>query len=182
MSKKKFYKRWWFWLIAIIVVGGIAAGSGEDKAKKVSSNENIKTSSKEEVKESKKTETFKVGDTIEIKDFKVTVNKVTTSSGGEFLKPKDGNEFLNVDITLDNISDQAQHVSSILMFKVVDKDGRAYSQAITENQNGQLDGEIGAGRKMTGEYVVEVPKGTVGLQLEFDSSLLSSGQVVVDLN
>ena len=35
---------------------------------------------------------------------------------------------------------------------------------------------------MTGAYVVEVPKGTTGLEVEFDGSLLSSGQVIVKLN
>ncbi len=31
-------------------------------------------------------------------------------------------------------------------------------------------------------YGVEVPKWDTGLQLEFDSSLLTGGQVIVDLN
>lgn len=66
------------------------------------------------------------------------------------------------------------------MFKVVDKDGRAMKQTIVENANGQLDGTIGPGRKMTGEYVVEVPKDATGLELQFDS-LLAGNQVVVKL-
>lgn len=181
MNKKKIYKRWWFWVLALIIAGGIAA-SGSDEPKKVASNDGAAQTQSEEKQDTNKTKVFKVGDTVEIKDFKVTVNKVSTSKGGEVFKPKSGNEFLKVDITLDNISDQSQNVSSILMFKVVDKDGRSYNQTITENQQGQLDGEVGPGRKMTGEYVVEVPKESKGLELEFDSSLLSGGQVVVELN
>ena len=71
------------------------------------------------------------------------------------------------------------------MFKVVDKDGRAIEYSImgqTAAKAGQMDGTVGAGRKLTGVYVVEVPKGATGLELEFDSSFLSSGQVVVKLN
>lgn len=181
--KKKFYKRWWFWLIVIVLVGGAIASGSESDAKKVDDNKPKAEASKDESKETEnKVQKFKVGDTVEIKDYKVRVNKVTTSKGGEIIQPKKGNEFLKVDVTVENISKETQNVSSVLMFKVVDKDGRSYDQAITENQNGQLDGEVGPGRKITGEYVVEVPKGSKGLELEFDSSLISSGQVIVDLN
>ncbi|EHK2355252.1 DUF4352 domain-containing protein [Clostridium perfringens] len=161
-------------LLSAMVISSAFIGCGSDTPKKVEGQ-------KQEQQE-QQVETFKVGDTIQTKDFKITVNKVETSEGGEFVKPKDGNEFIKVDITIENTSKEEQNVSSMIMFKVVDKDGRSYNQAIVEDQNGQLDGKVAPGRKMTGEYVVEVPKGATGLQLEFDSSLLTSGQVIVDLN
>lgn len=180
-DKKKFYKRWWFWLIIIIII--IAGVNMKNSSpKKVSDNKIEKTKEKSNENDSNKVQKFKIGDTVEIKDYKVKVNKVSTSTGGKIIKPKDGYEFLKVDITLENISKESKAVSSILMFKVVDTDGRSYNQTITENQKGQLDGEVGPGRKITGEYIVEVPKGSKDLELEFDSSLLSSGQVIVDLN
>ncbi|ELC8400432.1 DUF4352 domain-containing protein [Clostridium perfringens] len=159
-------------LLSAMVISSAFIGCGSDTPKKVEGQE----------QQEQQVETFKVGDTIQTKDFKITVNKVETSEGGEFVKPKDGNEFIKVDITIENTSKEEQNVSSMIMFKVVDKDGRSYNQAIVEDQNGQLDGKVAPGRKMTGEYVVEVPKGATGLQLEFDSSLLTSGQVIVDLN
>ncbi|EJT5912973.1 TPA: DUF4352 domain-containing protein [Clostridium perfringens] len=164
-------------LLSAIVISGALVGCGSDTPKKVEDQ-----NQKQEQQQESKVETFKVGDTIQTKDFKITVNKVETSEGGEFVKPKDGNEFIKADITIENTSKEEQNVSSMIMFKVVDKDGRSYNQAIVEDQNGQLDGKVAPGRKMTGEYVVEVPKGATGLQLEFDSSLLNSGQVIVDLN
>ncbi|SQI03876.1 DUF4352 domain-containing protein [Clostridium perfringens] len=163
-------------LLSAIVISSAFIGCGSDAPKK------IEDQKQEQQEQQSKVETFKVGDTIQTKDFKITINSVEKENGGEFVKPKDGNEFLKLDITIENISKEAQSISSVIMFKVVDKDGRAYNQAFTENQNGQLDGEVGPGRKMTGEYVVEVPKGATGLQLEFDSSLLTGGQVIVDLN
>ncbi|EOU1669095.1 DUF4352 domain-containing protein [Clostridium perfringens] len=164
-------------LLSAIVISGALVGCGSDTPKKVEDQ-----NQKQEQQQESKVETFKVGDTIQTKDFKITVNKVETSEGGEFVKPKDGNEFIKVDITIENTSKEEQNISSMLMFKVVDKDGRSCNQAIVDNQKGQLDGKVAPGRKMTGEYVVEVPKGATGLQLEFDSSLLTSGQVIVDLN
>ncbi|EPY6472727.1 DUF4352 domain-containing protein [Clostridium sporogenes] len=180
--KKPFYKKWWFWLIAVVVViGGIAGGSKNDP-KKVEKTSATVQSKKEE---NNKTKTFKVGDVVELKDFKVTVNKVYTVNGDEFSKPKDGNEYIAVDCTLENISKEDKAVSSVAMFKVVDKDGRQCEYSVTgltAAKAGQMDGTIAPGRKMTGAYVVEVPKGTTGLELEFDGSLLSSGQVIVKLN
>ncbi|CBZ03540.1 DUF4352 domain-containing protein [Clostridium botulinum] len=178
--KKPFYKKIWVWVIVVIVVGGVIVNM-QDTPKKVGQT-NAKV---EENKEEAKSKTFKVGDVVELKDLKVTVNKVYTVAGDEFSKPKDGNEYIAADITLENTGKEEKAVSSIAMFKVVDKDGRQceYSvMGLSAAKAGQMDGTLGAGRKMTGAYVVEVPKGTTGLELEFDSSLLSGGQVIVKLN
>lgn len=174
-NSKPFYKKIWFWVLVVIIIAAIG-GSGSNKPKLVSEDKSVVT--KEE--KSRKTEVFNIGDTIELDKFKITVNEVKTTNGSDFIKPQEGNEFLYVDATVENISDKEQTVSSVLMFKVVDKDGRAMKQTIVENANGQLDGTIGPGRKMTGEYVVEVPKDATGLELQFDSSL-AGNQVVVKL-
>lgn len=69
-----------------------------------------------------------------------------------------------------------------MMFKIVDKDGRSYDQALFTDANGQLDGTVGSGRKITGEYCVQVPQGQTGLELEFNSSLINNQQIIVSLN
>lgn len=167
----------------VVIIGGIAAAGGGNEPKKVGENNTATTSNVENKKA--ETKIFKVGDVVQLNDFKVTVNKVYTVKGDDFAKPKDGNEFVAIDCTVENISDKEQVVSSIVMFKVVDKDGRACEYSLTGQtaaNAGQLDGNIGPGRKLTGVYVVEVPKGTTGLELEFNSSLLTGGQVIVKLN
>lgn len=175
-------------ILAIVVIAGIGGinGSKKDDPKKVDEATIAKTEDKKKGdKKEKESQVFNVGDVVELKDFKVTVNKVYTVEENDFSKPKEGNEFLAVDCTVENISDKEKIVSSIIMFKVVDKDGRAIEYSImgqTAAKAGQMDGTVGAGRKLTGVYVVEVPKGATGLELEFDSSFLSSGQVVVKLN
>lgn len=172
-------------ILALIVIGGIGSAIGGDKPTKVSQGTN--TSNKPAEKEDKKneTKTFKVGDVVQLKDYKITVSKVYNVAGNDFAKPKDGNEFIAVDCTIENISKEEKTISSMMMFKVVDKDGRAceYSlTGLTAANAGQLDGTIGAGRKISGVYVVEVPKGKTGLELQFDSSLITGGQVIVTLN
>jgi hypothetical protein len=169
-------------LIIIVVIS--SALSGGNTPKKVGENNAASTTSNTDAKKSE-TKTFKVGDVVQLKDLKITVNKVYNVKGNDVFKPKDGNEFIAVDCTVENISSKEQAISSMLMFKVVDKDGRAaeYSLSGQSAANaGQLDGTVGAGRKLTGVYAVEIPKGTTGLELEFDSSLFTGGQVIVKLN
>lgn len=183
--KKPIFKKWWFWVIVIVLAIGATASRGMkelDKAvDKISTNN---TPSKDDKKKNEP-KIFNVGDVVELKNFRIAVNKVYNVPGNNFAKPKDGNEFVAVDCTVENISDKEQTVSSALMFKVVDKDGRACEYSImglTAAKAGQMDGQVAAGRKLTGVYVVEVPKGTTGLELEFNSSLFTGGQVIVKLN
>lgn len=167
-------------IIVLIIIGSLGSAMGGNEATKV--DETASTNSTASSSESK---TFKVGDVIQLKDYKITVNKVYNVPGDDFSKPKDGNEFMAIDCTVENISKDEKAISSIMMFKVVDQDGRQCEYSLmgqTAAKAGQLDGTIGAGRKITGVYVVEVPKGKTGLELEFDSSLLTGGQVVVNLN
>ncbi|EJO5349015.1 DUF4352 domain-containing protein [Clostridium botulinum] len=208
--KKPVYTKWWFWIMIFIVGIGIGFGAGsiKDEYTKVAKtnskvqpqntggnskvkDENVEKSTEtdkkvqEENTETNGTKTFKVGDTIKLKNFKVRVNKVYKVKGDEFSQPEAGNEFVAVDCSVENISNEQQMVSSITMFKVVDKDGRAFEESLIglgAAKAGQMDGEIGPGRKLTGVYVVEVPKGTKGLELQLDSSFLLGGQVIVKLN
>lgn len=186
--KKSILKRLWFGvsIVAVISLGGGVLTSCSTSKESATSTSTSQTANKEADKTSEnQAKTFKVGETVELKDFKVTVNKVYNVKGDDFSKPKEGNEFIAVDCTLENISKKSQAVSSMLMFKVVDSEGRAAEYSLlglTAAKAGQLDGEISPGRKLTGAYVVEVPKGTKGLELEFDSSFLASGQVIVKLN
>ncbi|APF28568.1 MULTISPECIES: DUF4352 domain-containing protein [Clostridium] len=186
--KKPFYKKWWFWILILIVGIGIGAGAGAiiDEPQKVGqTSAKVQDKSTETSTETNKSKVFKIGDVVKLKDFKVTVNKLYKVKGDELSQPQPGNEFIAVDCSVENISNEQQAVSSVMMFKVVDKDGRECEESIgglTAAKAGQMDGEIGPGRKITGVYVVEVPKGTTGLELEFNGSLLLGGQVIVKLN
>lgn len=184
--KKPFYKKWWFILIVVIVVLAVIGGinGSDDKPKKVDNSSTQTEDKKDDKKEEKSNapEIFNIGDTIESDDFRITVNGVRTATVDStgYYKPKDGNEFFLVNITLENISDEDKTVSSVMMFKVVDQNGTSYDMTIFPDAQGSLDGTVGPTRKMTGEYCVEVPQGATGLELEFEDIL--SKQVIVKLN
>lgn len=130
-----------------------------------------------------KVETFKIGDTVSVHDYNIRVNSIRTDNGDSegIVTPNSGNEFLYVDCTVENKSAETQTVSSVMMFKVQDADGRSYDWDIGTNK-GQLDGDVASGRKITGEIAVQVPKGKTGLQLVFDADITGDQQVYVQLN
>lgn len=70
----------------------------------------------------------------------VTINSVKTSPGSEFTKPKSGNTFVVVDVTIKNISSSNQPVSSFLMFNLRDATGQQYTEAITDFAKASPDG------------------------------------------
>lgn len=169
--------------LAVIIVIGVMVNSGNDKPTLVTPTATKPAVTEKAVVAEPVAKNFKVGDTVKLNDYTVKVNKASViKSTNEFIVPKAGKEFFAVDCTITNTSATEQVISSMLMFKVVDKDGRACDFTITDGGGGQLDGTVGAGRKMTGVYTVEAPKGATGLELEFDASFISSGQVIVKLN
>lgn len=163
-------------LLGVVAIGtSIFVGCGNNVSKKVETQ-------KQEQKQESKSKIFSIGDTVKTKDFNITVNKVEISNEEKTLKPADGNEFLKVNITVENTSDKLQSISSVMMFKIMDSKGKAYDQAFTDDKNEPLIGDIEPKEKITGEYIVEVPKGINGLKLDFNSSLLNGKQVIVNLN
>ena len=169
-------------LFGLFIIISIISSGGNDKPTVVSNTSTKNVTVATPVAKPVEPTSFKVGDTIKLNDYTVKVNSASVvKNSNEFIVPKAGNEFFAVDCTITNTSNSEQTISSLMMFKIVDKDGRACEMSIG-GEGGQLDGSIGAGRKMTGVYTVEAPKGTTGLELEFDGSLFSAGQIIVKLN
>ena len=189
--KKIIFKKWWFWLIIVVVIIAIA-NSGDDKPQKVSENPTPTPTANEEsetVTPAPETPTpvpepeiFKIGDAVESGDYIFTLNSVREDEGSEFFKPKDGNIYYIVDMTVENKSDKSVTVSSMLMFNLIDGDSYSYSITFGADTKGQLDGEIGAGRKLRGELTFEIPKDATGLEIEVDPSLWALGTIIFKLD
>lgn len=98
-DKRPVFKKWWFWIIVIIVIGGIYGLSQQDKGTVISSNGNS-------VSDNKKTEktNFKVGETIAFDGKEVTVKSIDRDwkSDNQFIKAKDGKEFVKVNVSIVN--------------------------------------------------------------------------------
>ncbi len=123
--------------------------------------------------------TFKVGDTVKLGSWTIIANKASTSAGGEFAKPKSGNIFLVVNVTVTNGGSSAQPISSIGNFKLVDSTGQSYTETIVDGLKNPPDGNVPAGAKMSGDLAFEVPKTEKTFSLYFQPDITSTDQVTI---
>jgi hypothetical protein len=169
---------------SLILVGIIfilaGCGSTASTAPTKVSADTRSSSAKTEVKQT----TFQIGDTFKLGDLQYKVNNVRTTTGSnEFMKPKDGNTFLLIDMTIENQGNQEASISSMLSFKLVDKDGRSQDLglgAMTEAK-GKLDGAITPGRKMTGELGYEILLAAQEFELEIKTDLFDNSTAIVKI-
>ncbi len=172
--KKPFYKRWWFIALVIIVIIGIIGSGGEEKdtPKKVdveSTQTTLNTEEETTEIEGSKQEFFYMGDVVETSKVKAIITGAERSEGSDFNKPADGHEFIIVNMTIENISDEEINVSSLLSFD-------AYVDDVVLNENfgammeaGQtMDGTIAPGKKLVGSLGYEVPKDWKTLEIHFE--------------
>ena len=121
-------------------------------------------------------DTYGLNETAELKTLKFTATEVKESDGDDFFTPEDGNVFVGVNFTIENISDEEQSVSSILLFEAYADDVKCdYSiNAQCAFDNGTLDGSIAPGKKMVGWYAIEVPSDWEEIEFDVQSDWLSS--------
>ena len=125
---------------------------------------------------------FKVGDQVKVGDtFVVTVISVKTSKGDQFIKPKSGNTFLVVDVTIKNASKAEQNVSSLLSFERKDGTGQKYTETILSDLT-PPDGKIEVGGLLKGQMPYEVPSSQHDFTFSFQADITSSGQTIWDLH
>ncbi len=179
-TKKAFFKRWWFWAIVVVVLFIIASSNGSKTPQKVGDSGST-TPSETEVTD----KTFKVGDQVKLGDSTLIVNSVSYSQGGQFSKPSAGNEWVNLNITIENMSSSQQYITTLGQMYVRDGQNNSYQVAVTdksiESINNHLDGAIIAKSKRTGWVGFEIPKGATGLQFQYNGSLWGGGTILVDI-
>lgn len=120
--------------------------------------------------------TFNIGDTAVFSNLKITANEIQESAGEEFFTPDEGNVFVGIQFTIENISNEPQAVSSLMMFETYLNDIKCdYSiAAACVFDEGTLDGEIASGKKLVGWYSVEVPANWESLEVIFNNDILSN--------
>lgn len=184
--KKPFYKRWWVWLLGVIVffiITGAMSGNSSD-SQKVGKNTGTQAVPESQVQDTKDA-VYKVGDQIKLDNAVITVNKVEYSQGGQYTKPTEGNEWVNLNVTVENTGSDQQYVTTLGQMFVRDGEGNSYQIAVTnkalENPGLGLDGAIIAKSKRTGWVGFEIKKGATGLQFQYNASMWGSKNILVDL-
>ncbi|MCM3589618.1 MULTISPECIES: DUF4352 domain-containing protein [Brevibacillus] len=196
--KKPIWKKWWFWAIVIIFVA--IANSGNDTEPSIAqptssiqqSSENLgqsqeqseqpqQSAAKPEQK-TKESKEFKVGDVVQMGDYKLTVDEVKKSAGSDFDKPKDGMEYVILKVTIENGG--SKNISyNPFDFKMSNSQGQITDKAFTivDNNTALQSGELAPGGKVSGTIVFEEPKDDAKLQLQFTPNFWSSDTIKINL-
>lgn len=122
---------------------------------------------------------FKIGEAIKLGDFIVTVNRAESSFGNQMFQPTAGQEWINLNVTIENRDNTDVMVSSLGQMFIRDGQGNSYQVTPTEktmeNPAFSLDGTILANSKRTGWVGFAVNRGATGLVFQFNSSMFGMG-------
>jgi hypothetical protein len=175
----KNFIKWGLIIFVLLIVVSIFASGGDDSPKVVDNNTSLEKSSEES------STVFKVGESIDVGKAVITVNNFEFSSGGDFIKPTEGNKYLNVNLTIQNKDSSDKYVTTLGQMFIKDGEGNSYQVASTdksvENINNNLDGNIIADSKRTGWVGFEVKDGVENLQFVYNDSLWFDKKILVDL-
>lgn len=184
-AKKKFYKKWWFWALLVLVIIIIASAS-KDKPQKVGDNSGITVADTAQSQTPAVPESFKIGDQVKMGSSIITVNKVEYSQGGQYSKPTEGNEWVNLNVTIENTGSSQQYVTTLGQMFIRDAGKNSYQISATnklmENPGFGLDGQVLANSKRTGWVGFEIPKTSTGLQFQYNASMFGGKEVLINLD
>ena len=121
-------------------------------------------------------ENFGLNETAVFKDLKFTATEIKETNGTDFFVPETGNVFVGIKFTVENISNEEQSVSTLLLFEGYADDIKCeYSfSAACAFDEGTLDGSVAPGKKLVGWYALEVPKDWTSIELQVQSTWLSN--------
>lgn len=158
-------------LVLMMCVSFAACASNKAPSKEVTDASTTNDNSQADNQE----ETFGLNETAVFDNLKFTATALEESNGNDFMKPDDGNVFVGVNFTIENISDDEESVSSMLLFDGYADDIKCdYSIDASVVFGNTLDGTIAPGKKLIGYYSLEVPKDWQKIELDVQSKWLSS--------
>lgn len=157
-------------LLSMAVIFGLAGCVGSDVPIKEQGGSTVSTQGKNEE--------FGLNETAVFSDLKFTATELKETDGDGLFVPAEGNVFVGIKFTVENISQEDQTVSTLLLFEAYSDDVKcAYSfGALTAFSEGTLDGTIAPGKKLVGWYALEVPKNWSTIELDVQSTWLSNNQ------
>lgn len=128
---------------------------------------------------------FKTGDVVNVGNtWQVTVQsvkKATTADGG-VVQPKAGNVYAEITVSMKNISNKEQNVSSALQFNLIGADGTKYTETINTDVSNPPDGKVEAGMLTKGTFTYEVLSSIKTFTFSFQNDIISEGQTLWNLS
>lgn len=121
-------------------------------------------------------QTFGLNESAVFSKLKFTATELVQSEGEDFFTPSAGNIFVGIHFTIENISDEEQTISSLLLFDSYADDVKAglSVSASCVFDDGTLDGSIAPGKKLIGWYAIEVPANWQTIELQVQANIWSN--------
>jgi hypothetical protein len=124
----------------------------------------------------------KVGEAVNFNNtWQITLNSVQTSPGQGFDQPKAGDQYLLLDVTLQNVSNDEQEVAADFNFTLRDTEGREIQMAFVGFVSPPPTGKVEPQQKIRGTLAYEVPQSQHDFVLSF-SDIMQSGQLFWDIH
>lgn len=175
-EKKPVYKKVWFWIIIVVVIGAIGAGSSQNGAKVVNSN-NANQPSKSQ--QAEKTE-FKVGETIAFDGKEVVIKTLQRNwtSDNQFIKPSEGKEFIKAVVTIVNKSNGELSFNKF-DWKAEDANGAIEGPSLGAAAGDDLgSGDLAVNGKKEGSVIFEAPTGS-SIKIHYQPSFWSNKKIII---
>lgn len=115
-------------------------------------------STSESTAESSAVQTATIGETISTDEFTITLNAAKFSRADILGSEPEYDAYLILDVTIENLSEEDNSISSLMSFTLQGSDSFDYSQSLTAKKKGNLDGDIKAGGKLRGQIAYDVSK------------------------
>lgn len=180
VQKKRFYKRWWFWLLVVLVVvflGSGAFGGSSDSDSSSDSAAKSQTSSKKKAEANPLNKVYSVGQKVSYKGYEIKVNSVKFSQGSEYNRPDSGKQFVIINITITNHTDESQDYNPF-DFKLNADGNNTDLDAIDTDVDNTLDaGSLDKGSSVSGNLVGEAKTSAKTLQLQYKTSIWNDNTV-----
>jgi len=114
---------------------------------------------------------FEVGDLVGFGNLQIVVNAVSHAQtpADEFSKPADGNHWVSLDVSIENIGTKSEQFSSFMSMELQDADASTYGSELTTVEPQAPEGSIEPGDAKRGLVVFEVPDSAKDLSLSFRS-------------
>lgn len=170
------YKKWWFWVIIVVlilIVGGAASSNSNNGPKKVGESSESNDSTKTESSAPDNKSDFKVGDVISMDGLEIVVTSVERNwkSSNEYEEPKDGKEYVKVNIKIENKSSDKKSYNAT-NWEIEDSDGAIEGQAFVIGNDDDLSyGDLASGGKKSGLVIFEVPAEDKGLKIHYQPNM-----------
>lgn len=150
-------------LVVIIII--VAVASGAKKSQNTATNSSTPTGTTSETKKA----SYAVGETAKDGNLSITVYSFKASPGDDFSKPAAGNQYIVVDLGIDNNGPDTANLSSMMEMSIRTPEGRKYDQAPYFPEPKYPDGAIQSGGKARGNVAFEVPANIGSMDFVFES-------------